>query len=71
MNKTFRFQTYVKQKGKLNEHLNEMYKMIRDTKNKTKIVDEDIGQMTLELTKLQFSIDNSLNDKLMRYSGKK
>jgi len=65
------FQTYTKQKEKLNEKLNEMYKTERDTKNKNKKVDKEIGQMTSELTELKCLIDFSLNDKLMHHSNEK
>ncbi|XP_060871614.1 cilia- and flagella-associated protein 43 isoform X4 [Metopolophium dirhodum] len=63
--------TYTKQKEKLNEKLNEMYKTERDTKNKNKKADEEIDQMTCELTKLKCLIDYGLNDKLMHHSGEK
>lgn len=65
------FQTYTKQKEKLNEKLNEMLKTVRDTKNKNKKADENIDQMTCELTELKCLIDYSLNDKLMRHSSEK
>lgn len=48
-----------------------MLKTIRDTKNKNKKADEDIDQMTCELTELKCLIDYSLNDKLMRHSSEK
>lgn len=65
------FQTYTKQKEKLNEKLNEMYKTERDTKNKNKKADEEIDQMTCELTELKCLIDYGLNDKLMHHSSEK
>ncbi|XP_060835448.1 cilia- and flagella-associated protein 43 isoform X2 [Rhopalosiphum padi] len=63
--------TYTKQKEKLNEKLNEMFKTVRDTKNKNKKADEDIDQMTCELTELKCLIDYGLNDKLIRHSSEK
>eukprot|EP00102_Acyrthosiphon_pisum_P019141 XP_016656351.1 PREDICTED: cilia- and flagella-associated protein 43-like [Acyrthosiphon pisum] len=63
--------TYTKQKEKLNEKLNEMYKTERDIKNKNKKADEEIEQMTCELTELKCLIDYGLNDKLMHHSGEK
>ncbi|XP_026806697.1 cilia- and flagella-associated protein 43-like [Rhopalosiphum maidis] len=63
--------TYTKQKEKLNEKLNEMFKTVRDTKNKNKKADEDIDQMTRELTELKCLIDYGLNDKLIRHSSEK
>lgn len=64
-------QTYTKQKEKLNEKLNEMYKTERDIKNKNKKADEEIDQMTSELTELKSLIDYGLNDKLMHHSREK
>lgn len=65
------FQTYTKQKEKLNEKLNEMCKTEKDIKNKNKKADEEIDQMTSELTELKCLIDYSLNDKLMHRSSEK
>jgi len=65
------FQTYTKQKEKLNGKLNEMYKTERDIKNKNQKVDEDIDQMMKELTELKSLIDYGLHDKLMHHSREK
>jgi hypothetical protein len=48
-----------------------MFKTVRDTKNKNKKADEDIDQMTCELTELKCLIDYGLNDKLIRHSSEK
>lgn len=48
-----------------------MNKIVKGTKKKNKRADEDIGQMTHELTELKGLIDYGLNDKLMYHSGEK